>query len=211
MTFDLRTVYHKDRPLSWSGISSFEWNPAQWHSKYVLKELPEETPELKFGKMVDERIQKDPTYLPQLIRYDFLQDEMRAEWDGIPLIGYSDTYREEPFALRDYKTGRKPWTQKRADETGQLTMYLFMKYMKNKKLKFENCPLYIDWLPTHYKDGQIAFIEEDHTKLKPVTFRTHRNMIEVLKFGQRITNTWKAMEEYATRATKYQTNDMKDW
>lgn len=203
-TFDLTTIYHKDRPLSWSAISSFEWNKGQWYRKYVLKELPEETPELLFGKMVDEKIQKNKKYLPKLIRYPVLQHEMRTEFNGIPLLGYSDTFRPVGSAmgiakfknivpaLRDYKTGRKEWTQKRADETGQITMYLFMLYLQHK-IRPQDVEAYIDWMPTHYKDGKIAFIKEGDIH----TFKTQRTMQQCLAFGQRIKDTWKAMEQYA--------------
>lgn len=208
--FDLKTIYHKDRPLSWSAISSFEWNKGQWYRKYVLKELPEDTPELLFGKMIDERIQAEPDFLPELVRYPVLQHEMRTEFNGIPLLGFADAYQpastkvksggQSPSvnktcaAIRDYKTGRKPWDQKRADETGQLTMYLFMLWLRDKT-KPEEVEGYIDWLPTHIEDGKIAFIE-------PVTihtFKTKRTMREVLAFGQRIKDTWVQMEQYCQR------------
>lgn len=209
-TFDLKTIYHKDRPLSWSAISSFEWNKGQWYRKYVLKEIPEETPELLFGKMVDKKIQDDPKYLPKLVRYPVLQHEMRCSFNGIPLVGYADAFRpvapiitpisknhiEQVFnpALRDYKTGRKPWDQKRADETGQITMYLMMLYLQHK-IKPEDVEAYIDWLPTHYEDGKIAFIKEGDIH----TFKTRRTMQQCLAFGQRIKDTWAEMEAYCAQ------------
>lgn len=211
--FDLTTIYHKDRPLSWSAISAFEWNPSQWYKKYVLKELPEETPELRFGKMIDERIQKDPHFLPLLIRCPILQHEMRAVWNDIPLLGIADAYwppstrTKGALSIRDYKTGRKAWDQKRADETGQLTMYLFMLWLQDKTIKLDKAQLYIDWLPTHIKDGEIAFIEP----VKIHTFKTQRSMTEVLKFGQRIQDTYAAMEQYATNQAGSVVHRREDW
>lgn len=202
MAFDLKDIYHKDRPMSWSAISSFEWNPNQWYRKYVLKELPEITPELEFGSYIDKRVQNEPDFLPGLVRYPVIQHEMRCVFNGIPLLGFSDTARlptkkaktRVPVAVRDYKTGRKPWTQKRADETGQLTLYTFMLYMMDK-IKPEDIELYIDWMPTHYVDGKIAFIKEGDIH----TFQTRRTMQQCLAFGQRIKDTWDAMQEYGER------------
>lgn len=212
-TFDLTTIYHEERPLSWSAISSFEWNPTQWYKKYVLKELPIDTPELRFGSMIDKKVQDDPTFLPELVRYPVLQHEMRTIFDGIPLLGFADTYRPRvrpakgreslTAALRDYKTGRKPWDQKRANETGQLTMYLLMLWQQHK-IRPEDVECYIDWLPTHIKDGEIAFIEP----VKIHTFKTKRTMHELLTFGQRIKDTYAAMEEYAGRQADMVTSDM---
>lgn len=240
--FDLTTVFNTDRPMSWSAISSFEWNPKQWHDKYVihgkcLRDDPEKgicamcvvagfadpecpvvkkTIELVFGSMVDKKIQDDPTYLPHVVRYPILQHEMSMTFENIPMIGFADTYREEwsegPYdfhespALRDYKTGRKPWTQKRADETGQLTLYAFFLY-KMEKIRPEDVEFYIDWLPTHIKDGQIEFLNEGEV----VTFRTKRTMQDVLEFGSRIKRTWALMEEFATRYENGVTSNMGEW
>lgn len=194
--FDLTIIFNEKRPLSWSAIASFEWNPKQWYEKYVLKEYPEITPELKFGSWVDKKIQDDPTFLPLLVRYPEEQLKMSGVFNGVPLIGYADAWDVGKLCLRDYKTGRKPWDKKRADETGQLTLYAFMLYLEHK-IKPEDLDLYIDWLPTHIKDGKICFIEEDHKILKPKTFRTKRTMHQVLTFGQRIKDTWVKMEDYA--------------
>lgn len=216
-TFDLTTVYNETRPMSWSAISSFEWNKQQWYRKYVLGELPEETPEMRFGKMVDKKVQDNPTYLPELVRYPIQQHEMRTTWKRIPLLGFSDQYRPvwsegpydfyEPLAIRDLKTGRKAWDQKRADETGQLTMYLFMLYLQDKKIRVADAELYIDWIPTHIDKGQVAFIEP----VKIHTFKTKRTMLQVLQFGQRIEDTWKEMEAFATREASLTVHSREDW
>lgn len=203
----LTTIYNEKRPLSWSALSSFQWNKQQWYRKYVLGELPEETPELRFGKMVDEKIQEDHNFLPEVVRYPIMQHKMRCEFNGIPLIGYSDMYDPAIPAIRDIKTGRKPWDKKRADETGQLTMYLFMLYLMDKKVKVDQAQLFIDWLPTHVKDGEIAFIEPVSVK----TFATKRSMHDVLKFGQLIKDTWKEMQLYVDKAELYHSDNLTDW
>lgn len=209
-TFDLTTVYNKDRPLSWSGISSFEWNPKQWHDKYVLKIKQEDTPELIFGSWVDKRIQSDKKFLPHLERFPIMQHKMFMDFDGIPMIGYADHFDRTGLRLKDDKTGRKKWDQKRADETGQLTLYAFFLW-KMEKIRPENMKFSIDWLPTHYEDNKIAFIESDHKKLVPTTIHTKRTMKDILEFGTRIKDTWKKMEAYATRYQNGVTSNMGEW
>ena len=211
--------FDRSRPLSWSAISSFEWNKEQWWNKYVLHQkctrnnpdkktiafcfitgfadpecpVVKTTPELEFGTYVDKRVQVDHAFLPTLPRYSVMQHEMNAEFNGIPLIGLTDAYEPMPTAqIRDYKTGRKKWDQKRADETGQLTMYGFLLWL-TEQVRPEDVQFYIDWMPTHYQDGKIVFITEGDIR----TFQTYRNMRQVLEFGQRITRTYEAMIEYA--------------
>lgn len=226
--FDLTTVYNAERPMSWSAINAFEWQPSGWHAKYVVHgrckrpsddgsmpglcvlvgtydpECPviKTSPELRFGSWVDKKIQNDKNFLPELVRYPVFQHEMRVTFAGIPLVGYSDAFLPlkkpvKKYLLRDYKTGRKPWDQKRADETGQLTMYAFMLWLE-LKIQPEQGEFFIDWLPTHVEDGEIAFIKEGEI----ITFATKRSMQQVLEFGQRIQSTWKKMEEYAARQVR---------
>ena len=237
--------------MSWSAISSFEWQPSGWHQKYVVHgkctrdnmekgtesfcvvsgfpdpscPVVKKTPELIFGSYVDKKIQEDRKFLPKLVRYPILQHEMTGTFDNIPLLGYADTFRaptevvmgkkkvKTDFkfdvlkpAIRDYKTGRKPWDQKRADETGQLAMYLFMLYLRDK-IQPEHVECYIDWLPTHIEDGKVAFIKKGDIR----TFKTKRSMHQVLIFGQRIKDTWAAMEEYAGREAGMEVHDAADW
>lgn len=248
MTFDLTTVYNIDRPLSWSGISSFEWRPSGWYEKYVVhgkctydkpdkgivafcvlgmgEDCPvvKKTPELVFGSYVDKKIQEDHKFLKELVRYPIMQHEMVTEYHGIPLIGYADTFtgkigeaRVEVrkgemlavgkpsyyAALRDYKTGRKPWDQKRANETGQITMYEGMLYQIDK-IRPEEIEAYIDWLPTHIHEGKVEFIKEGDIR----TFKTKRTMTQVLQFFKRIEDTWAAMEDYASRM---ENTELKEW
>lgn len=224
------------RSFSWSAISSFEWNKEQWWNKYVLhknckNDRPEQneiafcfvtnsrdpecpvvkkTIELAFGSMIDERLQNDPEFLPDVVRYPILQHKMKVEYNGIPLIGVADTFRRaiqpNTNALRDYKTGRKAWDQKRADDTGQLTMYCLLLWLI-EKIRPEEIELYIDWLPTHIVDADITFVE-------PVavhTFKTKRTMRDVLKFGQRITDTYAEMIEYCQHRPLLETSDWSQW
>lgn len=252
MTFDLRNVYNEKRPLSWSAISSFGWNPKQWHHKYVVHGLctyeypiknkiafcfvtgfadPEcpvvkKTIELAFGSLIDERIQNDPTFIPELVRYAKMQHKMKATFNGIPMVGIADTYRDPWIkssgkvkeknrpdyvpsfpSIRDYKTGRNKWDQKRADETGQLTLYTFFEYLINKT-KPEDVDLYIDWLPTHTVEGQVAFL---HDPVVPITFKTKRDMHQVLKFGEHINETWKKMQAFGEQQEKFSSNSLSDW
>lgn len=240
-----------ERSFSWSAISSFEWSREGWYLKYVLHQkctyesaekktvafcfvtgfadpecpVVKKTIELAFGSFVDTKIQVDKKFIPKLVRYPIMQYEMRTVFDGIPLIGIADTFREsievkkferkgftKTFAgLRDYKTGRKPWDQKRADETGQLTMYSALLWL-TKKIRPEDVEFYIDWLPTHIKNGEVVFIEEDHKKLQPVTFQTRRTMHDAMTFlNDRLLPTYRSMLEYAQNRPVLDTDSWDEW
>ena len=182
----------KTRSLSWSALSSFEYDPEQWYARYILNQTEEPTEELKFGKMIDERLQADPTFMPHVERFPILQHKMEASLGKIPLIGYADAFRPTPPALRDYKTGAKAWDQARADETGQLTFYALLLWL-TEKIKPESVDFYIDWMPTKKNgDFTVSFVDEKDVKVFP----TRRTMRQILEFGVRINATVQAMQLY---------------
>lgn len=187
----------KKRPLSWSAISSFEWNPEEWYERYILAKREPPTPELEFGKLVGEKLADDPDFLPHVPRYRHFEYELRAELAGIPLIGYVDSY--EPIlskkgpALNEYKTGKKPWDKKRVDEHGQLTMYALMLYLQNKIVP-NLLQMHLVWLPTKQNgDFSIDFIDEKDARV----FETRRTLTQCLTFGNHIKKTVQAMELFA--------------
>ncbi len=184
-------IYHKDRPLSYSALSSWKWSKQQWYDKYVLNIPTVITPELEFGSYVDKRIQADPTFLPTLERYPIMQHEMRAKVSGIYLVGYADHFDPTGLRLKDDKTGRKAWDTKRANETEQLTMYAALLYLIDK-IPPDDMRFFIDWMPTHYVDKKIDFIKEGDIH----TFETHRSLKQVLEFLASIPGTLEEMERY---------------
>ncbi len=251
-TKENRPMPDPERSFSWSAISSFKYSKEQWWLKYVLHkdctyenhakgthafcviagfadpECPvvKKTIELEFGSMVDEKIQKDKKFIPELVRYPIMQHEMRCELNGIKLVGIADTYRPIGIeaipkrkigdmnigfdfkpGLRDYKTGRVKWDQKRANETGQLTMYCFLLW-QIEKIRPEDVELWIDWLPTHTKDGKIEFLENP---VKPISFRTKRTMKEVLEFGRYIMEVHSEMYQYAMNRPVLDTHSYDDF
>lgn len=186
-----KPTFSKTRPLSWSAISSFEYNPEQWYESYVLGKR-QWSKEMAFGSRIDKDIQSNPDFLPELPRYPLMQYKMNVVFNNIPLVGLPDGLDLDNFLLCDYKTGKVAWTQKKADETGQLTMYLLLIYITTK-ISPEKFRCFIHWLPTQDNgDFSISF----HDTLKPVTFETKRTMKDLLAFGVRIKKTLKMMEEY---------------
>lgn len=193
--FDVR-IFLKKRPLSWSAISSFEYDPAQWHKRYVLNEKDEPSKEMVFGSLIGKKIEKDSSYIPEIIRHSKMEHPFKVVFDGIPLVGYADSFCDRTFRkLLEIKTGKKAWDQKRVDGHGQLDMYLLMNFITNK-IRPEDVEISLCWLPTKENgDFSISFIEP----VKPKIFKTKRTMKQILEFGAKINRIVKEMEEYAKR------------
>ncbi len=188
------------RRQSWSQLSCFSnpdypkySNPEKWYQSYILGKWEDPTPQLLFGGITDKRIQNDPDFLPELERFPEAQHELDIIYSGIELYGLADGYDSANLRLKDDKTGVSPWTQGRADKTGQLTMYCLILYLRDG-IKPEKVKCQIDWLPTvQNADLSIDFVKP----IKIHTFYTKRTMVDLLKFITYIKKTVKAMEKYA--------------
>lgn len=188
------------RPFSWSQITSFEYDPEQWFKRYFLKEEQHETEEMRFGKMIGERMANDRKFLPFIKRLDVAEHEFNVMFGKIPLVGYGDFFCSVTRKkLQELKTGVKKWDQKRADEHGQIDMYLLMHYI-TEKIRPEEVDCELIWLPTTRKEGgdfevTIQLVEpiKDNYKI----FKTKRTMQDVLNFGARLNRVYNQMQDYA--------------
>ncbi len=192
----MKKSFDKARPLSWSAISSFEYNPEQWYRKYVLNEKDPETKEMIFGKKLANELENGTCDIPELVKKTPYKKEhpFKVMFGKIPLIGFCDDFDTTTFkVLNEVKTGKKDWDQKRADLHGQFDMYLLMNYITNK-IPPEEVVCTLHWLPTQENgDFNISFIEP----IKVQSFTTKRTMAQILAFGSRINRIYKEMEDYA--------------
>jgi len=180
----------KDRPLSWSAISSFYYNPEDWYDKYILNIKGKTTPEMEFGKLFAKSCEERKPLAPVTL-YSITEHPLKVDFGGIPLIGYLDTY-EPVKAFIDHKTGAKKWDSKRANEHGQLKMYSLMLYLLYK-VKPEDLQVGIEWVQTQKKDNIVTLVE-------PIIvhrFDVKITMADILKFGNYIKVTVDKMQRYA--------------
>jgi hypothetical protein len=192
----------KKRPLSWSSLSSFAWDPKQWAQKYLdgKEELP--SPELIFGKTFAESCENRKPLAPVRM-LDTMEHEFSCKLGNIPLIGYADTICTDTFKiLGEYKTGVKIFDKKRVDEMGQITMYLLMLWL-TKKINPEDVEVFINWVPTKRVEKDTLDFSGYEYKIdfaQPITvrtFTTKRSMVDILNFAAYIKKTHKAMCELA--------------
>ena len=180
------------RPLSWSAISSFEYNQDQWYRRYILNEKTPESAEMKFGKLLATSIEEGKPLAPVTI-LSKVEYPLATMFNGIKLVGYIDTY-EPHKALGEFKSGKAAWTQERADQHGQIDMYLLQLYIMHK-VKPEKVKCFLQWVPTQANgDFTITFTTTPPTVH---TFKTKRTMSDILKFAARINIVTEQMIKYA--------------
>lgn len=188
--------FHK-RELSWSSISSFEWNKEEWFEKYILDIKPETSPEMEFGKKIGKLIELNPEYLPEVPRYGCMEYPFKVIFNKIPMVGYADTFNHITWnQLGEFKTGVKEWDKKRVQKHGQIDMYLLMNYIKNR-INPEQVYVTLTWIPTKkVRKGHFGINIDFDPKKSIKTFVTKRRMVDIIKFGQKINRMYKEMEEF---------------
>lgn len=182
----------KNRPLSWSALSSFEYDPEQWYQNYFLGKKPDPSKEMQFGSRFAKSCENREPLAPVTMLCK-MEQPFKIVFNQIPLIGFADSFCENSKkGFIEYKTGKKAWTQERADGHGQITMYALMNYVTNKVTP-EECTFVLEWIPTIERgDFTIDFVRP----IKVHSFNTKRTTSDILHFGARINKTIKEMEIY---------------
>lgn len=189
----MRIKFDTKRPLSWSSISSFEYNPETWAMKYLEKEEEPASAEMLFGNVIGTRIAKDKKFLPDVLRYKVFEQELKASIGKIDLIGYIDSFDPKTCAFYEYKTSsnNKRWNFKKAQEHGQILMYLYMIW-KTYKVRPEDVKIRLFYIPVHKKDGEMAL------KGEPVqSWEIRHTSAEVLAFCNRVIEVRDKMIRFA--------------
>lgn len=183
----------QQRPLSWSAISSFAYDPEQWYKRYILNEKQPETIEMLFGKALATSIENGKPLAPVTI-VGTCEHPFKVMFSGVPLIGFADSFCTKTFRkLAEYKSGKKAWDQSRVDQHGQISMYLLMNFITNK-VPPEEVECFLEWVPTEETgDFKIQFTTTPPTVHQ---FKTKRTMIDILNFGAYINSTVDAMQKY---------------
>jgi len=187
-------MFDPKRPVSWSCLSSWEWNKESWYKSYVLGERDPATPAMLFGNTVGETLGTKDSMVPGIIAYPEMEYKLEAKLGKIKLIGYADSYHPEKKMLREYKTSQnaKRWNQDSVDKHGQLTMYALLLFLMDK-VKPEDLKIHLDHIPTQ-ENGDFSVSLVDPITIN--TFETKRTMKDILEFATYIKDTHKQMCEY---------------
>lgn len=109
--------------LSYSAINTFLTNPSDFRKRYYENKQLLVTPELLFGKKIGEMLEHGDESLAHITHGDVAEKELKFEVDGVPILGYIDSFRSEDKYIYEFKTGKTPWTQGRVEKHLQLDIY----------------------------------------------------------------------------------------
>ena len=177
--------------LSWSQLSLFEKDPNLYYQVYIEGLNQFRTKYLELGKRMAEDLERgfdeehDPLFemiIVFLPSYPEREYEVRGVFDNIPLLGKLDGWNEKTMTIGEYKTGKK-WTQAMADNTGQLTFYAFLIWLKYGKLPKK---IFLHWARTDedmegnlFLTGEIKTFSTERTMKDIILFRSEEHTSEL--------------------------------
>ena len=135
-------------------------NKDQYRKKYYLNEKPFFTVETLYGKKIGElmespeEIAKHPV-LMNVPRYPESEFSIKIEVEGIPIMGYIDSYDPDTHSFYEYKTSRtNMWTPVTVAKHLQLPFYSFLIEQSSGKVNRE---CHLIWLETAFLEKSIMF------------------------------------------------------
>lgn len=137
--------------LSWTQFEMWRKSPDNYVKRYFAHSANLDTDEIRFGKMISEKIENWEIHeiLPNLELFDIPEYYIEFEVDGQKCISYIDHAKEDLSMFREYKTGKKPWTPSRVQSHDQLVFYALAIRKKTGK-KPDKC--FLDWIVTDNKE-----------------------------------------------------------
>lgn len=110
--------------LSYSAIHLWNENKDTFRKRYYENIKSPDTKYTLFGKEIEKEIQ-DNKY-PDVPYWGNAQHELKTEIEGIPIIGYLDSFNLEEKKFLDYKTSVNKWTQTKVQKLEQLPFYAML-------------------------------------------------------------------------------------
>lgn len=183
----------KKRALSYSQLSSFEYDKKEWYKNYILGIREPANPAMEYGNFIGDRIGTLNNLVTGLEPAGTKEFELRANLGTIPIVGYADHYCSKTCVLNENKTSatKNRWTQKKVDEHSQLTMYCLMLFLQHK-VKPEDVTIYLNFIPVR----TVGFNFELPNTPTFQTFQTKRTTFDIVKYAGYIQATVKEMDEY---------------
>lgn len=184
----------KERPLSWSSLSSFAYDKEAWARKYLLGISDPANAKMEFGKKVGTLLATVPDFLPMVPRLPIYEQELKFKIGSISIVGYLDSFDPINCAYMEYKTtsNHKKWTKESAQDHGQCLLYhagIWLLYGTPP----EDIQCFLVSIPCEETgDFKISLSK------KPVQiFEIKHTKLEVVNFLVQVKKTYKSMCDFA--------------
>lgn len=183
--------------LSFSQMTLFEMNPRKYVDQYIYKNKQRITRNMAYGTIMADALENDElsgdpmldimmTKIPKFeLRDKAFEVELKDGKKIIRILCKPDTMKEDMTAFKEYKSSTRAWTQKMADDSGQITFYATGMWLKTKKIP-QDIEL-VCVVVKYNEDGSLTPTGEI------VRYRTQRTMVDIIKMCARMKRAWKGI------------------
>lgn len=198
--------------LSFSQLTTFEMSPEKYADQYLYGKKQRISRNMSYGSQMADGLEKeeatgDPILdlmMSRIPKFDIMdkpvesRDGVRTLFDRdkkyyhlpvllngkdhIPIMAVPDTAKKDYSAFKEYKTSVRRWSQKMADDSGQITFYATAIWLATGKIPTD---IELVNVPVDYaEDGTLAPTGE------LIRHKTERDMASIIKMTKRMRDTW---------------------
>lgn len=196
--------------LSWTQLNTIETSERDYIKYYIFREKRPVNDGMEYGKKLSEALEVeglsgDPMLdlaIAQIPMLEISEHEIQVDWedvDGkkklvIPLLAQIDTCSRIMDKFKEFKTGQKQWTAKEVHQSGQITFYSTVIWLKTKKIPQD---IELVGIPTKRQpDGRIEATGDIYI------IPTKRNMQDILRMLARMKKAWLRIQELKEQYVK---------
>jgi hypothetical protein len=180
--------------LSFSQMTLFEMSPEKYIDQYIYNKKQRTSRNMAYGSLMAEGLEAeeatgDPLLdlmMARIPKFDLMDKPITAELKNgkeiLHLLAKPDTCKSDLTAFKEYKTSVRDWTQRMANESGQITFYATTIWVKTGKI------------PQDIELVNVPVAYQDDGRLQPtgelLRFPTTRTMIDVIRMVTRMKRAW---------------------
>jgi len=180
--------------LSFSQMALFEMNPQKYISQYIYGEKQRITRNMQYGTIMADALENDElsgdpmldimmTKIPKFeLRDKAFEVDLKDGKKTIRILCKPDTMKADMTAFKEYKSSTRAWTQKMADDSGQITFYSTGMWLSTGKIP-QDIEL-VCVVVKYNEDGSLTPTGEI------VRYRTQRSMVDIIKMCSRMKRAW---------------------
>lgn len=185
--------------LSFSQMTLFEMSPKKYADQYIYNKKQRISRNMAYGTLLADGLEKDEAtgdpildlMMVKIPKFELMdiafEVDLKDKKKNIRILAKPDTAKADYSAFKEYKTSVRNWTQKMADESGQITFYATAMWLKTGKIPQD---IELVNVPVKYNpDGSLTPTGE------MLRFQTKRTIVDIIKMCSRMKKAWHGIIE----------------
>lgn len=185
--------------LSFSQMTLFEMSPQRYAEQYIYDQKQRETRNMAYGSKMADGLERDELsgdsaldlMMVRIPKFELMDKPLEVDLkDGkgfIRILAKPDTSKADYTAFKEYKTSTRKWTQKMADDSGQITFYATAMWLKTGKIPQD---IELVNVPVEYGENGALMPTGELIRLP-----TKRDMVAIIKMCARMRKAWHGIKE----------------